>query len=182
MKFNRVLLFFIILIALAGGVYLAFKVYMPDVIADAIISDELPTYLPERIQKKVKRVKKPVNEGANAILQTMHKSNVSLEQVLEAIDNVTEEEANALLDSINMYPPQNEDQLFNMAKRQFPVDFDVEVFRKPYKDKVSMRLIKKCVANANRYKQSDEVDFESARSIVKSILIQKEKEFKKLVD
>jgi hypothetical protein len=170
------------IIGVAGGSYLAYKIYMPDVIAVAITSNELPSYLPETIKKKVKKIKKPVNDGANAIISTMHKSNVTLAQVLEAIDNVSEEEAHAMLDSLNTIQIQNTEQVFNMAKRQFPVDFDVEVFRKPYKEKVNMRLIKKGIAYANRYKGNEEMDFESARSILKSILINKEKEFNKIVN
>lgn len=173
------MIIFLLILLVGAGSYLAYRKYMPEVIAEAITSEHLPTYLPERIQKKVKKIRTPINESANAVIVEMHKSKITLDQILEAINNVTEEDANALLDSLNTVQIQNPEQVFDMAKKQFPVNFDVEVFRKPYKDKVSMKLIKKGLAYANRYKRNEEMDFESARSIAKSILIQKEKEFLK---
>jgi hypothetical protein len=45
-----------------------------------------------------------------------------------------------------------------------------------------MRLIRKAIVYGNKYKETQEMDFESARSIVKQILIQKEKELNKALN
>ena len=181
MTSKRVLLFLGLITVLVSTLYLAFKIYVPNAIANAITSAELPVYLPEQIKLKVKKIKGPVNEGASTIIKTLHTSNVTLTQVLQAIDNTTEEQAYALLDSLNEKQPENIDQFFDMVKYHFPVEFDVEVFRKPYHEKINMRLIKKGIAYANHYKKSEEIDFETARSIMKQILIQKEQEFDSLM-
>ena len=82
-------------------------------IAHAIVSpNELPSYLPEKVKEKVKKVKVPVNQGAEAIITTIQQSQkVTLDQILKAIDNVTEEQAYAMLDTLNNTKIQNTDQL-----------------------------------------------------------------------
>jgi hypothetical protein len=184
MKINRTVLITGFLIALTLGSYVAFKIYMQKMIAKAIVSpNELPSYLPEKVKEKVKKVKVPVNQGAEAIITSMQQSKtVTLDQILKAIDNVTEEQAYAMLDTLNNTKIKNADQVFDMAKQHFPVDFDVEVFRKAYREKVSMRLIKKGIVYGNRFKKNQDMDFESARSILKQILIQKEHELHKVVN
>jgi hypothetical protein len=184
MKLNKPLLVVGLLIALAISGYIGFKYYMERMIANAIVSsNELPAYLPEKVKEKVMKVRVPVNQGADVIITTMHESKkVTLDQILNAIDNVTEEQAYAMLESLNKTKVENTDQVFDLAKKQFPVDFDVEIFRKAYHQKVSMRLIKKAIVHGNRLKENQDMDFESARSIIKQILIQKEKEFNKVVN
>jgi hypothetical protein len=164
--------------------WMGFKIYMRRMIANAIVSpNELPAYIPEKVREKVKKVKVPVNQGAEAIINSLHQSKkVTLDQILKAIDNVTEDQAYTMLESLNNTKIKNTDQVFDMAKEQFPVDFDVEIFRKAYHEQVSMRLIKKAMAYGNKYKQTQEMDFESARSIVKQILIQKEKDLNKAMN
>jgi hypothetical protein len=183
MKVNRTVLIICFLIALTIGSYIAFKIYMQKMIAHAIVSpNELPSYLPEKVKEKVKKVKVPVNQGAEAIIITMQQSQkVTLDQILKAIDNVTEQQAYAMLDTLNNTKIQNTDQVFDIAKQHFPVDFDVEIFRKAYREKVSMRLIKKGISYGNRFKKNQDMDFESARSILKQILIQKEHELNKVM-
>jgi cobalamin biosynthesis Mg chelatase CobN len=184
MKLKKTVLVLGLLIALAIGGYIGFKIYMERMIAKAIVStNELPAYLPEKVREKVKKVRIPVNQGADVIINTMHQSKkVTLDQILKAIDNVTEEQAFAMLELLNNTKVENTDQVFDMAKKQFPVDFDVEIFRKAYHEKVSMRLIKKAMVHGNRLKENQDMDFESARSILKQILIQKEKDFTKVVN
>jgi hypothetical protein len=184
MKANRTILLAGFLIAIGIGSYIAFKMYMQKLIANAIVSpNELPSYLPEKVKEKVKKVKIPVNQGAEAIIITMQQSNtVTMDQILKAIDNVTEEQAYAMLESLNNTKIKNTDQVFDMAKQHFPVDFDVEIFRKAYREKVSMRLIKKGISYGNRFKRNQDMDFESARSILKQILVQKEHELNKVMN
>ncbi len=182
MKSKPALILFVLLLAITGVWYFIYKIYIPTAIAKAITSKhELPAYIPQKIKTQVSKIKTPVNEGATTIVKTMHQSKITLEQILEAIDNVREDEANAMLDSLNSTEIRHANQVFNMAKRQFPVDFDVEVFRAPYNKNVNMKVINTCLAHINRHVKNQEIDFESARLIVKTILIQKEKEFNELL-
>ncbi len=167
-----------ILIGVSG--YLAYQLYFPVMVAKSI-TDESTFLVPDRIQKRIKKIRQPVNEGADAVVETMHRSGVTMDQVLEAIDNAREEQALAMLDELNSRKETDADELFSIAKKHFPVEFDVEVFREAFKQKVSPGLIKKGIKYANIYKEREEIDVETAKSIAKRILIQKESEFNRIV-
>jgi hypothetical protein len=180
---KKVTLIILGIICLGVACFVAVQTFLPKVVAEAIVSEEeIPSYVPGKIKKKIEKIKKPLNENAEAVISTMHKSGVTLEQVLKAIDNTTEDQVYAMLDEMNATQIDNIDQVFEMAKRHFPVDFDVEAFRKPYHEKVSMKLIKKGLRYANRHRRDGDIDPESARSIVKRILIQKEKKFNEIMN
>ena len=100
----------------------------------------------------------------------------------EAEDETEEEQAYAFLDELNRSEIESPDQVFNMAKRHFPVEFNVEIFRKPFNDKVTIATIRKGVRYANMYKTKEEFDITTAKSVVKQILLQKEEEFRRMTN
>jgi hypothetical protein len=179
MKKVRLIVISILLLAFAG--YLAYQLYLPVMVAKSFSSDTSPL-LPKDIQVKVEKVKKPVNESAELIVKRIHQSDdVTMDDLLNAIDNVTEEQALAFLDELNKTEIKSTDQVFSMTKKHFPVDFNVEIFREPFSEKASVPLIRKCIKYANIYKRREEIDAETAKSIAKRILLQKEEEFNKLL-
>jgi hypothetical protein len=64
-------------------------------------------------------------------------------------------------------------------KKYIEADFDMETFRKPFTEKVNLKMIKKGLYFAKAY--NNEIDSKTAKSIVKKILLQKEQEYNKLV-
>jgi hypothetical protein len=167
----------LVLLGFAG--YVAYEVYLPQMIAESI-TNEPASFVPDDIQNRIEKIRKPVNEGAGVVVETMHKSGVTMDQILKAIDDTEEEQAFAFLDELNNSDLQSADQVFTLAKKHFPVDFDVEIFREPFNKKVTMGIIKKGVRYANIYKSKEEFDSGTAKTIIKRILLEKEEEFKRL--
>ena len=75
----------------------------------------------------------------------------------------------------------NVDQLFDMGKKYFPVDFDVEVFRETYRKKATIPLIEKAILYANKYRDEKLMDANTAKETAKRVLIAKEEEFNRIV-
>jgi hypothetical protein len=173
------LFFFLICILSAGIIY---KFYLPSLVAKTLSADQLPGYFPKKLKTKIEKVKKPINETARDVINTMHTSGISLDQVLKAIDDAKEEQAYAMLDELNKTKITDVDQVFDMGKRYFPVDFDVEVFRDFYHKKATIPLIEKGILYANKYRNEKLMDAETAKETVKQILIAKEDQFNKIVD
>lgn len=179
MKKLRLYLAALVLVGSAG--YLAYRLYFPVMVAKSFAS-KTSKLLPQDVQRRIEKVREPVNEGAAIIIAQIHQSDgVTMEDLLRAIDNATEEQAYALLDELNAMDIKSADSVFSVTKRHFPVDFNVEIFRKPFIEKASPALIRKCVKMANIYKRRGEIDAETAKSIAKRILLQKEEEFNKLL-
>ena len=155
------------------GGYLFYRLYLPDLIAKAIVSEESPTYIPRRIMNKVEEFKAPVNKGANEMVVEMKRNDIPLEDVLEVVDETNEDRAYELLEELNKLNPQTPNEVFDIAKKYIEADFDVEVFREPFVKNVSMKSIQKAMRYANTNQRTKDLDIETGRAIAKQILIQK---------
>jgi hypothetical protein len=169
----------IVLIAISG--YITYQLYFPAMVAKSIVSESSFVF-PKSLSEKISKIRGPVNVGVSSIVETVHHSGLTIDDILLAIDNATEEQANALLDELNSTEITDADHFFDLVKKHFPVPFDVEVFREPFKQKITIRQIRKGIIYANIYKERDEIDAQTAKSIAKRILLQKEEELKHIVN
>jgi len=168
------------IVALALGGFLLYRFVMPELVAEALVSESLPGYIPKRLKTKVESIRKPLNDGTKAMLEKMHESDITLNQVLKAVDNISEDEAYAFLDELNTKKPANTNEVFDLAKKHFPADFDPEVFREPFNKHIDIKQVKKAAAYANLNRRSNDVDITTAKAIVKQIIIEKEKELSEI--
>jgi hypothetical protein len=170
---------FIALVSVSLISYGIYKLYAPTIIANELLKETEPTFLPKKIAEKIKKVKTETNQLSTDIIKDIHKSNISLDQLLNGLDEVTEDEANSFLDEINnLEELESPDQIFDLAKNHFPVDFDVEPLREPFRNKADIHKIETLIQKANEYRDNNLINFESAKAIIKRILIEKEKELK----
>lgn len=180
---KKIVIVFIAFTSLALISYVVYKQYAPAIIANELLKETEPIFLPKKITEKIKVVKIQTNQLSTDVIKDIHKSNITLDQILKALDEVTEDEANALLDEINALGEiKSSDQIFDLTKKRFPVEFDVEPLREPFRKKANVPLLKKALLKANQYRDNDLIDFESAKSIARRILIEKEKEFYKQLE
>ena len=173
---NKVVLTLLIVSILCVGAYVLYRAIMPKIIAEAVVSDSVPDYIPKRLQTRVEAIKTPINKGAEAMIQTMHESNIPLEKVLETVDNITEEQAYAFLDEVNKSQPATTNEVFDLAKKHFSTEFDPEVFREPFNQHFKIKQIRNGLAYANVNRRSNDVDITTAKAILKKIIVEKEKE------
>ncbi len=175
-KLIIILLTLISCLLISYGIY---KLYAPTIIANELLKETEPTFLPKKIADKIKKVRTQTNQLSTDIIKDVHKSNISLDQLLNELDEVTEDEANSFLDEINSLEELNSpDQIFDLAKKHFPVDFDVEPLREPFRDKADIHKLETLIHKANEYRHNNLIDFESGKAIIKRILKEKEKELK----
>lgn len=162
--------------------YLAYVHFFSLIVAESITGNTSIPYLPKEYKSKIEKIKKPVNDIANEVVHQTWRSEISIKDILKAIDNTKEDQALAFLKEINTTEIKSTDQVFTIAKKHFPVDFDVEIFREPFNAKVNLKQINKGIQYANQYTAGEAmVDVTTAKSIAKKILLQKEKEFNALV-
>ena len=172
---NKLLLPAVILILALGG-YLLYKTLMPALVAEAVVSESIPGYIPKRLKTRVESMRAPINKGTEAMLRKMQESNVSVDQVLDAVDDIGEAEAYAFLDDLNKKDPKNTNEVFDVAKKHFSPGFDLEIFREPFNEYFEMKQVKKAIAYANFNRKTNDVDIATAKAILKKIIIEKEKE------
>lgn len=164
-----------------GGLFL-YKYYLPGMIGEAVVKDEIPAYVPDYMKSKMVKYKAPLNKGADDVIRQIHQANVPLDQVLGAIDKTDEAQINAMISEIQMSDVQSTDQVFNIAKRHLDPGFDIEVLREPFNKNVNIKMIRKALDESNQNAERT-VDTDMAKAILKNILVQKEHEYnRKLAD
>ena len=161
---------------LAAGGYILYRKVMPHLVAKAVTSHSLPGYIPKRLKNRVEAIRKPINKGTEAIIEKMHDADITLEDVLLAVDNISEEEAYAFLDEFNETDHTSPDDVFDVAKKHFKTSFDLEVFREPFRKHFKLKQIRSVIDYASLNRRSNDVDFATAKVILKMIIIEKEKE------
>jgi hypothetical protein len=176
---KKLMIVLILFIAIAAiGALIWYKYYFPKIVAKAVIADELPRYIPKHIQVKINEFREPVNMSAGKVIEKMHQEDIPFEKLIQTIDNATEEQTNALIAELASTNIRSTDQVFDIAKKYFRTDYDVEVFREPFNKNVDLRIIKKGILYANSNRQSNDVDFQTLKEIARTILVQKEKEYR----
>ena len=178
---KRLLVTLLIFTVLSIGCYALYRILMPELIAKAVTSEEIPDYIPKRLQARMEAIRTPINGGTEAMVQKMHQSNIPLKEVLDAVDDITEEQAYEFLDEINQKKPVNTNQVFDLAKKHFVTSFDLEVFRKPFNEHFKMKQLSRALAYANMNRKYNDIDIVTAKAILKSIIIEKEREIRKSV-
>ena len=170
----------LIVIFTAGG-FIFYRFYLPQIVANAIVDDHTPAYVPQFVEARMKKYKAPLNKGASQVIREIHKSNVSLEQILAAIDNTETREVYAALSEMEQFSPRTTDEVFDIAKKHVQADFDVEVLRKPFNENVDMKMVKRALDYAGARAEEEAMDTEMAKAVFKKLLIQKEKEYRQSV-
>jgi hypothetical protein len=169
----------LIVIALAAiAMFVWYKQYFPKMVAEAVVAEELPAYLPRHVRMKIDEFRLPVNASAEKMIEKIHTENIPFEKVIETIDNATEEQTDAFIDELAATKITSTDQVFDIGKKHFPVDYDVEAFREPFNQNVDLRVIRKGIAYASANRRSNDVDLVTLKEIAKKILVQKEKEYR----
>lgn len=178
MKRFLVVLFIFILLASAGA-YWFYRHALPDIVADAIISQEVPDYLPTQIQRTVEAATVPVNRGAEDIVRHIDEAGIPIDKVLRLIDNTTEEQTYRIIDDLNKTNLKSTDQVFDIVTKHLHADFDLEILRKPFNENTNLKMLEKAIAISNNNRLTKEADIETLKSVAKKVLIEKEKELRR---
>ena len=165
-----------VVFAAAGLIF--YKFYLPGMVADAIVEDQTPAYVPKFVEVRIKKYKAPLNKSAGDVIHEIHESNVSLEQVLKAIDQTEPEQVYAALAELDNSNVKTTDQVFDISKKYINADFNVEILRKPFNENVNMAMVKRAMGYAEGHRNDDSIDPEMAKAVAKKLLIQKEKEYR----
>jgi len=170
----------IVIILGVGGYYAYIKFILPRQIASVILNDKAaPKLLPNRYEKQFVKSRERINSGADSLLRILHRKSISLNQLLKAIDEVDETEAYRFLEELNSTTIESSDQVFNIGKKYFKPDFDVEILRELFRKRVSVVQIKRAIALATKHRDEGDMSPEIFRSVIKQVLIEKEKKISK---
>lgn len=158
------------------GGYIAYTVYFPKVVAQALVSENKPPYLPKRLLNKIEEVRGPINKSTENFIIALKKADVPMTKVYDAIENTSEEQAYQMLDELNDSRITDPNQAFDIFKKHVHTDFDVEPFRATFNQNVDPKMIRRLIQYANMNRRMNEIDIPTAKAIAIQLLKEKEKE------
>lgn len=174
MKRKKIWFTFAILVFVLSAAAVGFyHYYVPYAIARSITDTTratTTTLIPKEIRKKIDKVKKPANEVSLKLVETAQKTDISMDAIFDAIDNVEEAELNSFLDKLRKTRMDNKDEIFDLAKTHFDLGFDIEPFREMYKETFTIKRIRKLVSYLDANRNSEAVDIGTAKMVAKNIL------------
>ncbi len=178
MKTKWIWIFGILAIVILVG-YIGYKkIVLPRYLTNLILEEkDTPSIIPNRYAKRLVKARKRINASVDSALTVIHRNNITIDQLLKAIDDVEEKQVYACLDELNSISITNTDQVFDIGKKYFKTDFDIELFRPDFRQYVTLPMIKKGLKYANKQRADPEMDPETAKTIAKQILIEKEKKY-----
>src|SRR4051812_38926265 len=89
----------LLLVVIAGG-FLFYKLYLPKMVAEAIVSEESPEYLPSFARDKIQKIQPQINKAAERVIQQIHKSNISIDHVIQTVDNTDAESVQSAINDL----------------------------------------------------------------------------------
>lgn len=178
---KKILLSATLLIAILSIVgYSLNRDYLTDLAARAFVSESVHDLIPRRILGRMNAITKPIGHGTEAFLQEMHNAGITIDQIIAVVDNTSEQEAYELLDAINAAKPKTTDDVFNIMQEHLTTGFDSEVFRQAFNNHVTMKQVQKALFYANQNRKTHDVEFPTAKAIMKQLLLEKERAIKEL--
>src|SRR5688500_2374173 len=99
---KKFFLFLVVLVIIGGVIGILFYIfYLPKMVAEVIVEEETPQYVPEFVKSKIEKYKEPLNKGAYDVVEHLHKSDIPVSKVIEAIDDTDEIQIYEALDQLN---------------------------------------------------------------------------------
>lgn len=170
---------FVFLIVASSGYYLVKTYWFPKYVAHMIVMDEdVPDYLPQKVQKGIVKAKKKVNPLVGAILSESYKGGLTLEELLDFVENTDEELVFTLADSVSGLHSFDANQVFDLANDILKPQFNTEVLRDAFNQHVSEEMIKVVIMHYKANREELQSSPEIGRQIIKQILIEKDKQIK----
>lgn len=176
---KRLLLMLVIGICLLLTGYIGYRIYLPKYVASMILEDKSPFYLPEKITKKINKLKTPINQSTEALILSTEKSGIKTEELLQAIEEINEDQVNKFIEElISKEHEHDANKIFDLAKQHFPVSFDVELLRDEFIKQATPQVIRKAMDLSKVYQTEQLISFESGRLILKQMILQKQVELR----
>jgi hypothetical protein len=174
-KLLWVILILAITFCVAGFVF--YKLYLPALVADVLTKAETPSYVPAFVQNKIEKYKVPINKGAGDFVTELHRQNVPVQEVINTIDETSEEEIEAALNELKDQDIKTTDEAFDIIVRHVNSEMNLEIFRAPFKRNVEVKTIQKFLSDDdfNTYRES--LDPAMVKEVAKKVLLEKEAEY-----
>ncbi|MBK6266532.1 hypothetical protein JKA74_15915 [Marivirga sp. S37H4] len=177
------LIIIIVFLLLSSAVFYGYNYVYPRVVAHAIVSKQYVGLLPEKFKDRIELISDTVNQRVSRMFEITEDNGVTMDDLLNAIDEIEEQEVRNALAELYETDIQSVEQVYEIGVKHIKIQsFDPQVLRAPFIEHVKLHHVKKGLKYIKRHDLQNQMSSKSARSIAKQILIQKKEKIQSKAD
>lgn len=165
--------FLIILCVLAIAIVWVYRFYFPQVVAEALVSEDSIAALPEQVQEQVKAIKSEVDKQMEKVPELMEEAELEYNDLVVIIEEIDSDQLLNALEELKSKNWQTTDEVFDIGLKHVSLKgYDLEKFRSSFNEAISEEQIEE-VLNALGESQlltsmSIQVMKEAARKLIEA--------------
>lgn len=183
MNLKRIIIvIFLLAIVGLGASWYYYKKELPKIVAEAVVNDEYddyPSIMPEKVVRTIEASKKEVNKRVDKVIKTTKTAGITVEQLIQGIDEVKEEDARKMTKVLLQTEIISVEQVFDMGVKHLQIDaFDPELLREAFVANVEMQHIKRGLKYIESNDLLNTMGADMARDIAKAVIRAKEEKIR----
>jgi len=157
--------------------YWAYRYYAPKVIANALVSEEGMSAMPEKVQRKVEALKTGVDNNIEKLPELMKELDVDFEDIEVMIDRADPDQFFDALDELKLQDWQTTDEVFDIGMKHISIEgYDLEKFRSSFNEYASIPKIQRMMEVVEQNEFITTMSVPVAKETAKRILRSKKEE------
>ena len=172
-----VIILLVIALVTGIGAFLAYRYYVPKMVAQAIVSEEavVPSILPVRVQESIEEVKAAVDSVAvEDIPEQLEELGLTFDDIIHMVEVAEADQVFRTIEELQNTELHDLDQVFDIGLKHMKIEgYDLSIFREAFKEKASMKRVHKALRKIEENDLLVSVSVPVARETVKQILIEK---------
>lgn len=141
------LIVFVLVLGILGGVaYAGYRFYLPELIAESLISDEPSSLVPAKMQEKVDIIKRKVDEEIDKLPVFLSNNKIAYADLQIMIDRAEPAQFLDVFEELVTTRITSTNQVFDIGMKHIKIEgYDLEVFRAPFVKHTSVEGIEKAI-------------------------------------
>jgi len=158
---------FVILFVLLG-----YKVLLPSYIANAVLSESPPAYLPEKYKIQLEKIQSPIKNYSKDMMRVSDSLQLSKDFILTAIDNVDPDEVLAVYTQLEAKHITDSNEVFNLIVKEIKIDnINISLYRELFAKHMTPNRINRALRYAESHKLATSLAPNTAKMIAKQLVI-----------
>lgn len=172
------LLIFILAIALLGFAgFAGYRVYLPNMIATTLTSEEPSRLIPDGMLEKVKDLRVKIDREVDDLPVLLIETRLTVDDLLIMIDRANPDQFEKAIEEIRNTSVTSTDQIYDICMKHIKIDgYDLEVFRGPFVQNTSVRNIQEAIGKLEQNEFITSMGIPVLKQTAKQILISSKEE------
>ncbi len=169
---KKISILLFILIVLATSFIIGYKYFLPGYLADVIMQDSIPQFIPDSYKEKVKNIHEPLNKYNKQILEVADSLDLSLDQVLQIIESIDPNEVLKVYHLLENKNIEDSDEVFSLIEQNITIkDVNIKSYQQLFNKYATPARINRGLRYAEKHELIASLAPETAKKIAKKIAL-----------